>query len=130
MLSKIKYFKSYNDYELNELNYEEALKKDKRTFWQLYVSFLKISEAFSDTIYVLFLHISGDSLYKSNQYFYLILEILSIIIITFGTLMYNEMVYINKWDLNTNLRKELEIKEKLEREEDNITKYNSINEDD
>ena len=41
MLSKIKYFKSYNDYELNELNYEEALKKDKRTFWQLYVSFLK-----------------------------------------------------------------------------------------
>ena len=41
MLSKIKYFKSYNDYELNELNYEEALKKDKRTFWQLYASFLK-----------------------------------------------------------------------------------------
>ena len=41
LLSKIKYFKSYNDYELNELNYEEALKKDKRTFWQLYVSFLK-----------------------------------------------------------------------------------------
>ena len=99
-------------------------------FTPVYVSFLKISEAFSDTIYVLFLHISGDSLYKSNQYFYLILEILSIIIITFGTLMYNEMVYINKWDLNTNLRKELEIKEKLEREEDNITKYNSINEDD
>ena len=41
LLSKIQFFKSYNDYELNELNYEEALKKDIRTFWQLHPSLLK-----------------------------------------------------------------------------------------
>ena len=33
--------KKYNDYELNELNYKEALKKDRRTFFQLYLSLLK-----------------------------------------------------------------------------------------
>ena len=31
----------YNDYELNELQYEDALKKDKRTFTQYYLSLLK-----------------------------------------------------------------------------------------
>ena len=31
----------YNDYELNELQYEDALKKDKRTFTQFYLSLLK-----------------------------------------------------------------------------------------
>ena len=30
-----------NDFELNELNYEDALKKDKRTFEQLYISSIK-----------------------------------------------------------------------------------------
>ena len=30
-----------NDYELNELQYEDALKKDKRTFFQLYLSLIK-----------------------------------------------------------------------------------------
>ena len=31
-----------NDYELNELQYEDALKKDKRTFFQLYLMLIKI----------------------------------------------------------------------------------------
>ena len=30
-----------NDYELNELQYEDALKKDKRTFFQIYLSLIK-----------------------------------------------------------------------------------------
>ena len=32
---------TYNDYELNTLSYEKALKKDKRTFFQYYISLLK-----------------------------------------------------------------------------------------
>ena len=32
---------NYNDYELNNLSYEEALKLDKRTFFQYYFSLLK-----------------------------------------------------------------------------------------
>ena len=31
----------YNDFELNELEYDDALKKDNRTFLKLYISFLK-----------------------------------------------------------------------------------------
>ena len=33
--------KKYNDYELNNLSYEDALKKDARKFYQLYISFIK-----------------------------------------------------------------------------------------
>ena len=33
---------TYNDYELNNLSYNEALKNDKRTFMQYYVSLLKM----------------------------------------------------------------------------------------
>ena len=33
----------YKDYELNSLDYKKALKKDKRTFWQYYISLLKIN---------------------------------------------------------------------------------------
>ena len=32
---------SLNDFELNELDYEEALKQDKRNYMQLYISFQK-----------------------------------------------------------------------------------------
>ena len=35
-------FEILTDYELNELNYEEALKKDNRNFIQLYLSLIKI----------------------------------------------------------------------------------------
>ena len=35
-------FEIVTDYELNELNYEEALKKDNRNFIQLYLSLIKI----------------------------------------------------------------------------------------
>ena len=31
----------YNDDELNNLQYKEALKKDKRGYWQYYISLLK-----------------------------------------------------------------------------------------
>ena len=41
LFSKKKIYESYNDYELNQLNYKDALMKDKRNFMQLYISLLR-----------------------------------------------------------------------------------------
>ena len=41
LFSKKKIYESYNDYELNQLNYKDALIKDKRNFMQLYISLLR-----------------------------------------------------------------------------------------
>ena len=38
--------KNYNDYELNELDYHDALKLDRRTFSQLYISLLKTNHIY------------------------------------------------------------------------------------
>ena len=37
-----KNYKIYNDYELNELTYKDALKEDRRSFMQIYISLLKM----------------------------------------------------------------------------------------
>ena len=37
-----KNYKIYNDYELNELTYKDALKEDRRSFIQIYISLLKM----------------------------------------------------------------------------------------
>ena len=39
---EIEKYKSYNDYELNTISFEEALVFDKRTFFQLYFSLIKL----------------------------------------------------------------------------------------
>ena len=49
-------FLNYNDYELNNLLYQEALKIDKRTYWQYYWSLLKQK------------HLLIFSFYTSNDY--------------------------------------------------------------
>ena len=49
----------YNNYELNWLNYKEALKKDKRTFIQYYISLLKSNQIFIFTFF-------ADDDYNSN----------------------------------------------------------------
>ena len=41
--NKNKTILEYKDYELNSLDYKKALKKDKRNFWQYYISLLKIN---------------------------------------------------------------------------------------
>ena len=41
LFSNKKIYKSYNDYELNQLNYKDALKIDKRKFLELYISLLR-----------------------------------------------------------------------------------------
>ena len=43
--------KKMNDYELNNLNYEDALKKDKRTYIQYYISLLKRKQLLIFTLY-------------------------------------------------------------------------------
>ena len=47
---------NYNDYELNDLSYKEALKVDKRTYFQYYLSLLRIK------------HIIIFTFYTSNDY--------------------------------------------------------------
>jgi len=48
--NKIKFIK-YNDYELNNLLYREALKTDKRTYFQYYFSLLKMKQLLIFTFY-------------------------------------------------------------------------------
>ena len=46
-------FETLTDYELNELNYEEALKKDNRNFIQLYLSLIKIKHLLLFTFFLI-----------------------------------------------------------------------------
>ena len=44
-------FSNYNDYELNEFSYKEASNKDKRTFFQLFISLIKTKHLIIFTFY-------------------------------------------------------------------------------
>ena len=80
-----------------------------------YVSFLVISESFGATVNLLINIISGEDypkIYENN--IFIIAEIISIIIIIFGTLMYNEMIIVNKFGLEENTKRGLHIKEKAD----------------
>ena len=54
---------NYNDYELNSLDYKEALKIDKRTYLQYYLSLLRMK------------HILIFTFYTSNDYNSIIIKI-------------------------------------------------------
>ena len=41
----------YNDYEINSLTYEKALKIDKRTYFEYYISLLKMKHPLIFTFY-------------------------------------------------------------------------------
>ena len=45
-IEKIKNIMKYNDDEINDLDYEIALKRDKRTFLEYYISLIKTSHPF------------------------------------------------------------------------------------
>ena len=83
-----------------------------------YVSFLIVSESVGGTLNLIINMISKkddeDYYYLKfyKNYYLLIPEIISVIIITFGTLMYNEMIIINKCGLQEKTKRELLIKEK------------------
>ena len=76
-----------------------------------YVSFLVVSESFGDFLYLVYLNFSEENKYYDNKY-YFIFEIISLIIIIFGTLIYNEIIIINKSGLNDETKPNLLIKER------------------
>ena len=78
-------------------------------FTSQYVSFLIVSESFAGVLNYLINISKSPSLYKNNTFIFI--EILSLITITFGTLMYNEMIIINKWGLQENTKTGLLLKE-------------------
>ena len=45
-INKIINYNDFNDYELNRLTYEEALKNDKRRFWLYYISLIRTKHPF------------------------------------------------------------------------------------
>ena len=89
-------------------------------FTSQYVSFLVTSESLAGTLNLIITIInesnSSDSsnldypkIYNKNSWI-LFIEILSLIFIIFGTLIYNEMIVIRKWGLDENTKKALYIK--------------------
>jgi hypothetical protein len=76
-----------------------------------YVSFLVVSESFGDFIYLVYLYFCEENKYYDNKY-YFIFEIISLIIIIFGALIYNEIIIINKSGLNDETKPNLLIKER------------------
>ena len=67
-----------------------------------YVSFLVVSEQVAGTLNIIINNVYGEEVpsgYSENNIF-IIIEILSLIIVTFGTLMYNEIIVINKCGLH------------------------------
>ena len=69
-----------------------------------YVSFLVVSESFAATVNLLINITYGKQSIYSKNVIYIIIEILSLIIVSFGTLMYNEIIVINKWGLHEKTR--------------------------
>ena len=82
-------------------------------FTSQYVSFLIVSESFAGVLnFLINININDGkfpSPYKNNTFIFI--DILSLITITFGTLMYNEMIIINKWGLQENTKTGLLLKE-------------------
>ena len=72
------------------------------------VSFLRISQSFGSSI-TKFIGIFGNNNNKNNidrgwKIILIILEFISVIIILFASLVYDEIVIINKWGLNKNVK--------------------------
>ena len=75
-----------------------------------FVSFLVVSETIGGTI---IMFIKGDS--KEN--IFVILEIIALILVLFGTLIYNEIIIINLCGLSEKTGKNLKLEEEAERED-------------
>ena len=87
-------------------------------FTAQYVSFVFLAEIFGGIMNHLYEFFNSEKIenysYEKNG---IIFEIISLIIITFGALIYNEIIIINKFHLKENTKKELLIKEKNELQE-------------
>ena len=67
------------------------------------VSFLRISQSFGSSI-TKFIGIFGNNNGRGWKIILIILEFISVIIILFASLVYDEIVIINKWGLNKNVK--------------------------
>ena len=90
------------------------------------VSFLIISESFGGAITEI-IEIIQDKDKNIVDLVLIILEILGIIIIFIGSLVYNEIIIINKWGLNKNVKRDIIIRGEMELE--TIQKKNSFQDD-
>ena len=77
------------------------------------VSFLIISESFGVAI-IEIIKIIKDNYKNAADIILLILEIIGIVIILFSSLIYNEIIVINKWDLNINVKEDIMVRGELE----------------
>ena len=85
-----------------------------------FVSFLVVSETIGGTIIML---IKGDS--KENIFVFL--EIIALILVLFGTLIYNEIFIINLFDLSEKTGKNLKLEEEVEREDQLMSENIKLN---
>ena len=69
-----------------------------------FVSFIIVAELFSGTLnhFYNFIHLENSEKENMKEKYGFIIDIISLIIIMFGTLLYNEMIIINRCDLNRN----------------------------
>ena len=67
------------------------------------VSFLSISQSFGGSI-TRFIDTFGNQISDEWEIIFIVLEIISILIILFASLVYDEIIIINKWELNKNVR--------------------------
>ena len=77
------------------------------------VSFLIISESFGVAI-IEIIKIIKDNDKNAADIILLILEIIGIVIILFSSLIYNEIIVINKWGLNINVKEDIMVRGELE----------------
>ena len=68
------------------------------------VSFLVISESVSGSVFQI-IGFVNDKDKEAVEYILVTMELIGIFIIAFSTLIYDEVVIINKWELNRNVRK-------------------------
>ena len=91
-----------------------------------YVSFIIIAKSFAGVLNH-FIGPNKDLDEKEKLVSEIILDIFSLIIILIGTLLYNEMIVINKWGLNKKTKNELLLMGTKEME--NINKFNEFNQE-
>ena len=89
--------KEYDDYEMNSISYEEALKKDKRTYCQFYLSLIKVNHILIFTFFI-----KGD--YNPRSIKICLFFFIFVLHMFINTLFFNDAImhkiYENKGILN------------------------------
>ena len=89
------------------------------------VSFLLISQSFGGSIYR-FIDIFIKGIGEKWKIIFILLEIISILIILFASLVYDEIIIINKWRLNENVKQGIIFRGELEMENMSILRDSQL----